>query len=156
MQNKNGSVVEIYTDGACSGNPGPGGWGAYLIYQNNTKEISGYSLETTNNKMELTGAIEGLKQLTRSCKIKLYTDSKYVQQGITSWIHNWQKNSWKTASGGKVKNVELWQMLWQEIQKHDVEFVWVKGHDTNEGNIKADTLAVGGRDKAIKKKALTQ
>lgn len=142
----NSNFVEIYTDGACSGNPGPGGWGALLIFKNKTKEIFGHQTSTTNNQMEMQAAISALKCLKRRSKVKLFTDSKYLQKGITEWIHNWKKNNWLKSDNKPLKNVELWKNLQQEIEKHDIIWSWVKGHSTNEGNIIADKLAVHGRD----------
>ena len=139
-------ALEIYTDGACRGNPGAGGWGVYLLYKNEKKEFYGGKLNTTNNQMELTAAIEGLKVLKEPCKVKLYTDSKYVMDGINSWIANWKKNNWKTASKKDVKNKDLWIELDAETCKHEVEWVWVKGHSGNIGNEKADVLANMGID----------
>lgn len=139
-------MVEIYTDGACGGNPGPGGWGALLKYGTVVKEIYGYQLETTNNQMEVLAAIEALKLLKKPCRIKLYTDSKYLQKGITEWIHNWQKNNWLKSDNKPVKNVELWRNLQQQIAKHDIMWVWVKGHADNEGNNIADSLATRGKE----------
>tara|TARA_B100000989_G_scaffold188543_1_gene141944 strand:+ start:1555 stop:1992 length:438 start_codon:yes stop_codon:yes gene_type:complete len=139
-------ALEIYTDGACRGNPGAGGWGVYLLYKNEKKEFYGGKLNTTNNKMELTAAIEGLKVLKEPCKVKLYTDSKYVMDGINSWIANWKKNNWKTASKKDVKNKDLWIELDAETCKHEIEWVWVKGHSGNIGNEKADALANMGID----------
>lgn len=134
-------LVEIYTDGACSGNPGPGGWGAYMIYKNIEKKISGFEKSTTNNRMEIQAVIEALRKLKSPCKINLYTDSKYVMQGITEWINNWQKNNWLNSSKKPVKNSDLWQLLLQETSKHDILWHWVKGHADNEGNNIADELA---------------
>lgn len=134
-------ALEIYTDGACRGNPGAGGWGVYLLYKNEKKEFYGGKLNTTNNQMELTAAIEGLKVLKEPCKVKLYTDSKYVMDGINSWIANWKKNNWKTASKKDVKNKDLWIELDAETCKHEIEWIWVKGHSGNIGNEKADALA---------------
>ena len=134
-------ALEIYTDGACRGNPGAGGWGVYLLYKNEKKEFYGGKLNTTNNQMELTAAIEGLKVLKEPCKVKLYTDSKYVMDGINSWIANWKKNNWKTASKKDVKNKDLWIELDTETCKHEIEWIWVKGHSGNIGNEKADALA---------------
>lgn len=142
--------VEIYTDGACSGNPGPGGWGALIIFNDHRKEIFGHQAETTNNQMEMLAAINALKELKKPCKIKLYTDSKYLEQGITSWIKNWQKNNWLKSDNKPVKNVELWQNLQHEIKRHDIIWFWVKGHSNNEGNIIADRLAVKGKEIAKK------
>ena len=139
-------AIEIYTDGACRGNPGAGGWGVYLLYKNEKKEFYGGKLNTTNNQMELTAAIEGLKVLKEPCKVKLYTDSKYVMDGINNWIANWKKNNWKTASKKDVKNKDLWIELDAETCKHEIEWIWVKGHSGNIGNEKADALANMGID----------
>ena len=139
-------TVNIYTDGACRGNPGAGGWGVYLLYKNEKKEFYGGKLNTTNNQMELTAAIEGLKVLKEPCKVKLYTDSKYVMDGINNWIANWKKNNWKTASKKDVKNKDLWIELDAETCKHEIEWIWVKGHSGNIGNEKADALANMGID----------
>lgn len=136
--------VQIWTDGACSGNPGPGGWGAVLIYNGTEKELSGGAAETTNNRMELTAAIEALNALKRPCAIDLHTDSQYVKGGITGWIFGWKKNGWKTADKKPVKNVDLWQQLDAALQRHDVAWHWVKGHAGNEANEKADLLARQG------------
>lgn len=138
--------VEIYTDGACSGNPGPGGWGALLIFKDIKKEIFGYDVCTTNNQMEIMAAISALQELKKPCEIKLYTDSKYLHNGITVWINNWQKNNWRKSDNKSVKNVELWQKLQSQIKKHDIMWCWVKGHANNPGNIAADNLAVQGRE----------
>lgn len=146
--NSSKPLVDIYTDGACSGNPGVGGWGALLIFKGNKKEISGFLEDTTNNQMELIAAIEALKSLKKSCKVNLYTDSTYLQKGITEWIYNWEKNNWRKRDNSPVKNVELWQKLQQEIKKHDIIWNWVKGHSDNEGNNIADRLAVEAREKA--------
>lgn len=133
--------VVIYTDGACSGNPGKGGWGAVLVYGDKNKEISGYSELTTNNKMELQAVIEALKTLKRQCSVEIYTDSVYVKDGITQWIHNWKKNNWRTSKKDDVKNKELWVELDKLTQEHNIEWHWVKGHSTNEMNNKVDELA---------------
>lgn len=134
--------VTIYTDGACSGNPGPGGWGAILMYKGNRKEISGGRENTTNNVMELTAAIEALKLLKFPCKVNLYSDSAYVVNAfIQKWINNWQKNNWKTADKQDVKNKELWQELLTLTQTHQVTFIKVKGHADNEYNNRCDELA---------------
>jgi len=133
--------VEIYTDGACSGNPGIGGWGAYLTYKDNVKELSGSAENTTNNRMELVAAIEGLKILKKSSKVNLYTDSVYLKDGITKWIFNWQKNNWKNANKKDVKNKDLWIQLLEVVNKHDINWIWVKGHEGNKGNEIADDLA---------------
>jgi len=133
--------VEIYTDGACSGNPGIGGWGAYLKYKDNVKELSGFAENTTNNRMELIAAIEGLKILKKSSKVNLYTDSVYLKDGITKWVFNWQKNNWKNANKKDVKNKDLWMQLLEVVNKHDINWIWVKGHEGNIGNEIADNLA---------------
>ena len=145
-------LVEIYTDGACSGNPGHGGWGALLIFKGKKKEISGYLETTTNNQMELMAAIEALKVLKKPCKVNLYTDSTYVQKGITEWIYNWEKNNWRKRDNSPVKNIELWQKLQQEMEKHDIIWNWVKGHSDNEGNNTADRLAVEARERLKRKR----
>ena len=142
--------VELYTDGACKGNPGPGGWGAWLRYGKNEKELFGGEKETTNNRMELKAAIEGLKALSRSCDVSLTTDSQYVKQGINSWMAGWKKNGWRTASKQPVKNKDLWQALDLECQRHNVEWHWVKGHAGHEGNERADMLANRGTEEAMK------
>jgi ribonuclease HI len=139
--------VDIYTDGACSGNPGPGGWGAILVYGKVEKELSGHESDTTNNRMEMMAAIGALEALKSSCKVDLYTDSKYVMQGITEWIPAWKKRGWKTADRKPVKNVELWQRLEEAVARHDIKWHWVKGHDGHDMNERADELA----RKAIKK-----
>ena len=133
--------VVIHTDGACRGNPGPGGWGAVLDASGQSKTLNGYEAETTNNRMELTAVIEGLRALKRPCRVELVTDSKYVMQGITQWLSNWKRNGWKTAARKPVKNVDLWQQLDDEVQRHDIEWRWVKGHSGNTGNEMADQLA---------------
>jgi len=135
------TVVEISTDGACSGNPGPGGWGAVLRYGDTEKELSGAEPDTTNNRMELTAAIEALAALTRPCTVILYTDSSYVRDGITKWVAGWQRNGWKTAAKKPVKNADLWQRLIDEERRHQVEWRWVKGHNGDKYNEIADTLA---------------
>lgn len=134
--------VEIFTDGACSGNPGIGGWGALLRHKQTEKELSGGELETTNNRMELTAVIEALKALKTKCNITLYTDSKYVMNGITEWLENWKNNGWKTShKKNAVKNIDLWQTLDGLIQKHEIRFVWVKGHAGHPENERVDSLA---------------
>jgi ribonuclease HI len=138
---KNSNLVQIFTDGACKGNPGPGGWGAIMKYGDHVKELNGYSAETTNNIMELTAVIEALKSLTRPCKIILTTDSNYVKNGITEWIHNWKKKGWKTANKKPVKNKEFWQQLDEEVKRHTIEWKWVKGHSGHPENERADELA---------------
>lgn len=143
------SHVVMYTDGACRGNPGPGGWGVFMSFGSNTKEMFGGDAKTTNNKMELTAAIEGLKALSRSCDVKLYTDSTYVLKGITEWMPNWKKRNWKTAAKKPVQNVELWLELDEAIQRHEIEWCWVKGHSGDPGNDKADELANRGIDECV-------
>ncbi len=133
--------VVIYTDGACRGNPGPGGWGVVLRYQGNLKTLNGFDPETTNNRMELTAVIEGLRALTRSCDIELHTDSKYVMQGVNEWLSNWKRNGWKTAAKKPVKNIDLWQQLDDEVTRHEIDWNWVKGHSGIEDNEFADQLA---------------
>lgn len=137
-------VVEIWTDGACKGNPGIGGWGAYLIYGKHVKELFGGEKETTNNRMELTAVIEALRLLNRPCKIVLHVDSSYLKDGITKWIDGWKAKNWRTANKQPVKNVDLWQALEEQIARHEIEWRWVKGHAGIEGNEKADQLANKG------------
>ncbi len=135
--------VEIYTDGACSGNPGKGGWGAVLIYNSNEKQLSGANPSTTNNRMELTAVIEALRELKEPCEVKLTTDSKYVCDAINKgWLYSWGKKGWKKADGKKALNVDLWQQLLEQLQIHNVEFIWVKGHAGHKYNEICDTLAV--------------
>lgn len=136
--------LQVYTDGACKGNPGPGGWGALLIYKDHQKELFGGEENTTNNRMELLAAINALASLKRDCHLTLYTDSQYVRKGITEWIINWKKRNWRTANKKPVKNADLWQLLDNEVSKHNVHWVWVKGHAGNVGNEKADELANRG------------
>lgn len=133
--------VEIYADGACKGNPGPGGWGALLQYGETSKELYGGAADTTNNRMELTAVIEAISVLTRPCRVKLYTDSVYVQKGMQEWIHAWKLRGWKTADKKPVKNADLWQRLDQVVAGHAIEWIWVKGHAGNPGNERADALA---------------
>ncbi|ABC29329.1 Ribonuclease HI [Hahella chejuensis KCTC 2396] len=142
-------TVEIYTDGACKKNPGPGGWGAILIYGKNEKEIYGGELDTTNNRMELMAAIEALRALKQGCKVELYTDSQYVRKGITEWMQNWIKKGWRTSGGDPVKNVDLWQALDKERNKHDISWRWVKGHSGHPLNERADELANLGVKEAL-------
>lgn len=144
MSDKTKDTVEIFTDGACSGNPGPGGWGALLLFNGTEKEISGGEFETTNNRMEMMAAIEALNVLKRSCRVKLTTDSSYLKDGITTWIQKWRQNGWKTASKKPVKNVDLWRTLEDALQRHDVEWVWVRGHSGHPENERADELARQG------------
>jgi len=136
--------VEIWTDGACSGNPGPGGWGAILLFGQHRKELSGGEANTTNNRMELMAAISALEALTRECPVDLYTDSNYVRSGIMGWLANWKRNGWRTADKKPVKNVELWQRLDEAATRHDVTWHWVKGHAGTELNERADELARQG------------
>ncbi|WOE74610.1 ribonuclease HI [Alterisphingorhabdus coralli] len=135
------TIVRIATDGACKGNPGPGGWGAVIRFKDKEKEISGGEAETTNNRMELLAAIEALNALTRPCTVELTTDSVYVRDGITKWIHGWQKNGWRTAAKKPVKNADLWQRLVAASERHQVSWHWVKGHAGDTYNERADTLA---------------
>lgn len=136
--------VEIFTDGACSGNPGPGGWGAVLQYNGKVKEMKGGEPLTTNNRMELTAAIEALGALRRPCEVHLFTDSNYVKDGLTKWIHGWKRNGWRTADKKPVKNVELWQALDEAVGRHQIKWHWVKGHAGDEMNERADQLANEG------------
>ena len=133
--------VEIATDGACKGNPGPGGWGALIRMGARERELSGGEAHTTNNRMELMAAIEGLNALTRPCRVTLSTDSRYVMDGLTKWIHGWRKNGWRTADKKPVKNAELWQALCTAAEPHRVEWLWVKGHAGHPDNERADKLA---------------
>jgi len=135
------SKIEIYTDGACSGNPGPGGWGAVLLYKEHEKRISGGEKDSTNNRMELRAVSEALKTLKKPSELTIYTDSKYVMDGITKWIFSWKKNGWKTANKKPIKNIEFWQDLDEEAARHRIEWVWVKGHSGNCFNEVADQLA---------------
>ncbi len=139
-------VIEIYTDGACRGNPGIGGWGAVLSYGAHRKEIFGGEGHTTNNRMELTAVIRALEQLKNPSVVKIYTDSQYVQKGISTWINGWKNNGWRTSGKATVKNIDLWQQLDALIAPHQIEWLWVKGHADNDGNIKADQLANLGAD----------
>ena len=135
------TVVDIFTDGACSGNPGPGGWGAILRFRGTERELSGFEASTTNNRMELMAAIMGLEALKRPCRVRLHTDSRYVRDGITTWIHDWKRRSWRTADKKPVKNVDLWQRLAAALEPHQVEFIWVRGHAGHPENERADALA---------------
>ncbi|MGQ3049145.1 MAG: ribonuclease HI [Niveispirillum sp.] len=141
---ENGNVVDAFTDGACSGNPGPGGWGVLLRWNGTEKELKGGEPDTTNNRMELMAAISALEALKRSVPIRLHTDSQYVKNGITTWIHGWKKNGWKTASKDPVKNEDLWRRLDDLVARHKVEFHWVKGHAGHVENERADQLARDG------------
>lgn len=143
MSGNETKTVTIYTDGACSGNPGPGGWGALLQYGEVEKELSGGELETTNNRMELLAAIKALEALKQRCTVHLYTDSTYVKDGITQWIFSWKKNGWKTAAKKPVKNADLWQLLDVQTRRHDVNWHWVRGHDGDIRNERVDVLARG-------------
>lgn len=136
--------VDIYTDGACSGNPGPGGWGAVLLAGRHEKEIWGGEAQTTNNRMELMAVIQALDHLKRPVKARVHTDSQYVQKGISEWIHGWKARGWKTAAKTPVKNADLWQELERAAQRHDVQWIWVRGHAGNAGNERADALARRG------------
>jgi ribonuclease HI len=136
--------VVIYTDGACSGNPGPGGWGALLRYGTHEKELSGSEKETTNNRMEITAAVQAFRALNKPCRVQIFTDSEYLKKGITVWINNWKKLGWRRGSPGKTKplaNADLWQELDQAVQKHHVTWHWVKGHAGQEENERVDALA---------------
>lgn len=139
-------AIEIYTDGACRGNPGPGGWGVLLISGKHRKTLHGGAPETTNNRMELTAAIEALNTLERPCRVILHTDSRYVMDGINDWLPNWKKRGWKTAARKPVKNQDLWQALDDAVGRHDIDWRWVKGHTGNAGNEMADELANRGLD----------
>ena len=139
-------IVEIFTDGACKGNPGPGGWGVLMRYQGTEKELWGGEVNTTNNRMELTAAIQGLIALKRNCEVIVTTDSQYVRKGITEWMINWKKRGWKTANKEVVKNVDLWKTLDAEVNKHQIQWHWVKGHSGHRENEMADQLANRGID----------
>ena len=138
---KTGNSVVIYTDGACSGNPGPGGWGSILIYNSHRKELSGGERDTTNNRMEMMAVIQALESLKRSCEVVIHTDSTYVMKGMTEWLAGWKSRGWKTASKQPVKNVDLWERLDEAVGKHQVEWRWVKGHSGVPENERADELA---------------
>lgn len=144
--------VEIFTDGACKGNPGPGGWGALLIYKGVERELWGGEAETTNNRMELTAAIRALAELNRPCEVLLTTDSEYVMRGIQEWLPNWKKRGWKTAARQPVKNADLWQQLDEQVNRHQVTWAWVRGHTGHPGNERADLLANRGVVYAKKQK----
>jgi ribonuclease HI len=141
--------VEMYTDGACRGNPGPGGWGVLLRCDDSERELSGAVSQTTNNRMELQAAIEGLAALTRPCRVRLTTDSEYLCRGITEWLAGWKARGWKTAARKAVKNVDLWQRLDAEAARHDVEWRWVRGHTGHPGNERADALATAAIDRLL-------
>jgi ribonuclease HI len=140
------SIVEVFTDGACLGNPGPGGWGALLRASQRERELSGGEPDTTNNRMELMAAIAALEALTRPCEVVLYTDSQYVRQGITAWLANWERRGWRTASGGEVKNRDLWQRLREAGRPHRIDWRWVKGHSGHPENERVDRLARGAAE----------
>lgn len=152
MNNKN-EYIEIYADGACKGNPGPGGWGAWLAFDGHEKELCGGELLTTNNRMELTAVIRALEALKRPSKVKIYTDSVYVQKGITEWIHGWKTRGWRTSDKKPVKNEELWRELDSLSQQHKIEWIWVKGHAGDVGNERADALANQGVAQILNKPA---
>lgn len=143
--------IEIYTDGACSGNPGPGGWGALLTYKGKEKEIYDGEVLTTNNRMELFAAIAALETLKRPSQVKIHTDSTYLRDGITKWIHNWKRNGWRTSDRKPVKNADLWQRLETAIETHDVKWHWVRGHAGHDGNERADELARRGMEPFLRK-----
>lgn len=143
------NIVEIYTDGACKGNPGPGGWGALLLFGDKEKSLFGGEALTTNNRMELTGVIRALEALKRPCEIKIYTDSSYVQKGISEWIVGWKARNWRTASKKPVKNDDLWKELDKLVETHQIEWIWVKGHAGNVGNERADELANKGVEELL-------
>jgi ribonuclease HI len=142
-------IVKIHTDGACRGNPGPGGWGAILSYDGHEKLLSGAEADTTNNRMELLAAIQGLEALKRRCRVRLVTDSQYVRNGITQWMANWKRNDWRTASRKPVKNADLWERLDAAASRHDVDWVWVRGHAGHPENERADALARSAIDEML-------
>jgi ribonuclease HI len=142
-------IVEIYTDGACRGNPGPGGWGALLRFVENEKELLGAEADTTNNRMELTAAIKALEALSKPCKVRLTTDSVYVKNGITQWIQNWKRKNWQTSNRKPVKNVDLWKQLDEASNRHEIEWCWVKGHSGHLENERADQLANNAIDNML-------
>ncbi len=142
-------MIEIFTDGACRGNPGPGGWGVLLRYNGREKELWGGEAETTNNRMELTAAIRALEALNQPCEVDLFTDSVYVRDGITRWLPNWKRRGWRTANRKPVKNQDLWQELDAAASRHSVRWHWVEGHSGHEGNERADALANRGADESI-------
>ncbi len=150
MTNNNQDYVVIHADGACKGNPGPGGWGATLEYAGKEKALWGGEFDTTNNRMELLGVIRALESLKRSCRIKVYTDSSYVQKGISEWIHAWKARGWKTADKKAVKNEDLWKILDALVQQHEIEWIWVKGHAGHAGNERVDMLANRGVEELLK------
>ena len=143
-------TVYLFTDGACKGNPGAGGWGVLLRYGEHEKELFGGAAQTTNNRMELTAVLSGLKTLNRPCDVVICTDSQYVKNGMESWIHNWKKNGWKTAGRQPVKNADLWQQLDEQVARHRVRWQWVKGHAGHAENERADALANRGAEQALR------
>ena len=149
MNSEKMTEVEIYTDGACRGNPGPGGWGVWMVSGPHEKELFGGELNTTNNRMELTAVITALRALKRPCRVVLHTDSKYVQKGISEWIVGWKARGWRTADKKPVKNADLWQALDEATRRHDIQWRWVKGHAGHEGNERADRLANQGVDSVL-------
>ena len=153
MTSAEATQVEMFTDGACKGNPGPGGWGVIIRAGAREKELSGGEPLTTNNRMELLAAINGLKALTRPCRVALYTDSNYVRDGITRWVHGWRKNGWRTADRKQVKNAELWQDLIDAAAPHRIEWHWVKGHSGHPENERADALACAAAIQFAKRRA---
>ncbi len=150
MKSRPQGAVDIFTDGACKGNPGVGGWGALLVSGERKKELFGGEPHTTNNRMELTAVIQALGALRRRCRVKLHTDSQYVKQGITAWIHDWKRRGWRTADKRPVKNIDLWQELDRLASGHDIEWIWVKGHAGHDGNEQADELANRGVELVLK------
>lgn len=142
-------IVTIYTDGACRGNPGPGGWGALLEYRGTKRELKGGEAQTTNNRMEMLAALSALKALQEPCTVHLYTDSTYLRKGITEWLPNWKRRNWRTADKKPVKNADLWQQLEAEAARHEVDWRWVKGHSGDPGNEAADQLANEGIDEML-------
>ena len=146
-------IVEIFTDGACSGNPGPGGWGAILVYGGSKRELSGGEPLTTNNRMELSAAIAALEALTRACEVELHTDSQYLRGGVTGWINNWKRNGWRTSDRKPVKNADLWRRLDEARVRHEIDWRWVKGHSGDELNERADELARQGMAPFLPEKA---
>ncbi|MEZ5525071.1 MAG: ribonuclease HI [Pseudomonadales bacterium] len=149
MTSASNTTVEIFTDGACKGNPGPGGWGALLRYKGQEKSLFGGEANTTNNRMEMMAVIQALKSLKRPCEVVLTTDSVYVKNGITSWIHGWKQKNWKTAAKKPVKNVDLWKQLDEEVARHQVHWHWVKGHSGHRENEIADQLANQGVEQVL-------
>ncbi len=149
MTERQDGVVDVYTDGACKGNPGPGGWGALLRIGDHEKELFGGETDTTNNRMELTAVIEALRVLKRACKVRVHTDSQYVQKGISEWLANWRRRGWRTSDGKPVKNQDLWQALDELAGGHEIEWHWVKGHAGHPENERADALANRGAGQAL-------